>query len=283
MSALPGRKGDAGPADRLAEMFARTRAEGRPAVIPFVPGGWPELDATPDIALAAVAGGADALEIGVPFSDPLADGVTNQQAYRQALDGGANLGTVLDSVRACRAAGVRVPLLLMGYFNPLLAYGVSSFVRDAADAGVDGLIIVDLPPEEAAELAEPARAAGLHMVYLLAPTSTADRIRAVTAEASGFIYCVSVIGVTGARTALSDELPAFMGRVRQWTELPLAVGFGISSREHVREVGRVADAAVVGSAFVRAIAEAPAGHRVDVVQAFVEGLTGRGTEPATPD
>src|SRR5690606_9232150 len=139
----------------------------------------------------------------------------------------------------------------MGYFNTLLAYGVSRFVATAVEAGVDGLIIVDLPPEEAAELEEPARAAGLHVIYLLAPTSTAERIRAVARHASGFIYCVSVTGVTGARDALSDELPGFLERVRAETDVPLAVGFGISRREHVEAVGRMADAAVVGTAFVR--------------------------------
>src|SRR5262245_2583260 len=135
--------------DRLAEMFARTHAEGRPALIPFVPGGWPEPGATPAIVRAAVAGGADAIEIGFPFSDPLADGVTNQVAYQQALAQGVTLATVLEAVRAIRTAGVAVPILLMGYSNPLFAYGAERFIHAAAEAGIDGLIIVDLPPEEA--------------------------------------------------------------------------------------------------------------------------------------
>ena len=261
--------------DRIAEMFARTRAEGRPALMPFVPGGWPEPDATVEIVRAAVAGGADAFEIGCPFSDPLADGVTNQAAYQQAIDGGVNLDGVFEAVRGIRAAGVTVPLLLMGYSNPLFAYGVERFVQTAAAAGVDGLIIVDLPPEEAAEVERPARAAGLHMVYLLAPTSTADRIAVVAGHASGFIYCVSVTGVTGARSAMSDELPAFLARVREQTSLPLAVGFGISTREHVEAVGSIADAAIVGSAFVQAVAGAPRDARAEHVRSFVEAMTGR--------
>ena len=261
---------------RLAALFARTRAEGRAAVIPFVPGGWPELDATLDIVRAAVEGGADAVEIGVPFSDPLADGVTNQQAYQQALDNGASVGTILDAVRRIREAGVTIPLLLMGYFNPLLARDVGRFAQEAAAAGVDGLIVVDLPPDEAGELEAPARAAGLDIIYLLAPTSTDERIRTVVEHASGFIYCVSVTGVTGAREALPEELPAFISRVRARTALPLAVGFGISTREHVVEVGRLADAAVVGSAFVRMIADTPAAGRHAAVRAFMEELTGRG-------
>ena len=261
--------------DRIGEMFARTRAEGRPAIIPFVPGGWPERDATVEIVRAAVDAGADAFEIGLPFSDPLADGVTNQRAYQQALENGFTLSDLLDVVRTLRAGGVRVPLLVMGYFNPLLAYGVSRFVRDAADAGVDGLIIVDAPPEEAGELELSAREAGLHVVYLLAPTSTDERIRLVAEHASGFIYCVSVTGTTGARGELSKELPAFIARVRERTDLPLAVGFGVSERAHVEAIGEMADAAVVGSAFVTMVAEAEVSSRPERVRAFVEGLTGR--------
>lgn len=264
--------------DRLAEMFARTRAEGRPAVIPFLPAGWPELNDTVRLVEAAIEGGADAVEIGLPFSDPLGDGPVNQQAYEQAIKAGCTTETVFAAVAELRARGVRAPLLVMGYFNPVLAYGVNRFVDAAARAGVDGFIIVDLPPQEAAELEVPAREAGLHMVYLLAPTSTDDRIRLVADHGSGFVYCVSVVGITGARSELSAELPEFIARVRARTDLPLAVGFGISAREHVVSVGGLADAAVVGSAFVRTIAEATAPGRPDAVRAFVEEITGR--EPA---
>jgi tryptophan synthase alpha subunit len=262
--------------DRLEDMFERTRAEGRPALIPFVPGGWPEPDATFEIVRAAVAGGADAFEIGIPFSDPIGDGVTNQVAYQQALDQGVTPPAILDTVRALRAAGIRVPLLLMGYCNPLSAYGLDSFVHDAAEAGVDGLIVVDLPADEAGDLEPLVRAAGMHMVYLLAPTSDTGRIDAVARHASGFIYCVSVTGVTGARTELAEELPAFLARVRQQTDVPLAIGFGISTREHVEAVGKLADAAVVGSAFVQAVASASPAERPQAVRAYVEGITGRG-------
>lgn len=263
--------------DRIAEMFARTRAEGRPAVIIFLPADWPQRGDTVPLVEAALAGGADAIEIGLPFSDPLGDGPVNQQAYLEAIQNGCTTETVLESVRALRARGVRAPLLVMGYFNPLLAYGVRRFAADAADAGVDGLIVVDLPPQEAAELEEPARAAGLHMVYLLAPTSTPERIRLVADHASGFIYCVSVVGITGERTELSGELPAFLARVRAETALPLAVGFGITSADHVRAVGRLADGAVIGSAFVRTVAAAPASERPAAVRAFLEEITGRGS------
>ncbi len=266
-----------GHGDRIAEMFARTRGEGRPAVIGFVPGGWPERDSTPAIVTAAVEGGADAMEIGMPFSDPLADGVTNQRAYQQALDNGFTISDLLAAVRRIREGGVSIPLLVMGYFNPVLAYGASKFAGDAADAGVDGLILVDLPPEEAAEMASPARAAGLHLVYLLAPTSTDERIALVAEHASGFIYCVSVTGVTGARATLASGLPEFLARVRQQTDLPLAVGFGISAREHVREVGRFADAAVIGSAIVDTISRAPSDSRPATIRAYMEAITGRAT------
>ena len=265
--------------DRIARMFERTRAEGRPAVIVFAPAGWPELDASVEIVEAAVAGGADAFELGMPFSDPLADGVTNQEAYQQSLRQGTTPATLLENVRELRSRGVRIPLLLMGYFNPLLAYGVKRFVHDAADAGVDGLIIVDLPPGEAAELEEPARAAGLSVIFLLAPTSTDERIRAVAEHAGGFIYCVSVTGVTGARDELPEELSGFMSRVRAASDLPLAVGFGISTRGHVETVATVADAAVIGSAFVRAIADGPAHERGQRIRRFLGELTGREPGP----
>jgi tryptophan synthase alpha chain len=156
---------------------------------------------------------------------------------------------------------------------------MSRFAHDAASAGVDGLIIVDLPPEEAAELEEPARAAGLHLVYLLAPTSTEERIRVVSNHAGGFIYCVSVVGVTGARTEVSAELPEFIARVRAATDVPLAVGFGVSTAEHVRQVGELADAVVIGSAVVRAVDEAPPEQRPAALRAFLEEITGRASDP----
>ena len=268
--------------DRIAEMFERTRGEGRPALIAFVPGGWPEPEATPEIVRALLEGGADAVELGVPFSDPLADGITNQAAYQQSLEAGVTQDDVLTAVRQLRDEGVSAPLLLMGYFNPMLASGPEPFAQAALDAGVDGLIVVDLPVEEAAELAEPARARGLHLVYLLAPTSTDERISAVAERGSGFVYCVSVTGVTGSRAQLSEELPAFIARVRERAELPLAVGFGISAREQVEEVGRIADAAIVGSAIVQVIAKAPRERRGEAVRGLMEQLSGRAENGRAP-
>ena len=264
--------------DRLAQMFARTQAEGRPAVVLFTPCGFPERDATYDIVMAALEGGADAIEIGVPFSDPLGDGPSIQLANDQARRAGFEPPDLWPLIRRLRADGVTAPLLLMGYCNPLFAYGIEAFVTDAAAAGADGLIVVDLPPEEAGELEASARKAGLHVVYLLAPTSTEERIALIAKHASGFIYCVSVTGVTGARAALSDQLPAFVARVRAHSALPLAIGFGISSRQQVQEVGGFADAAVIGSAFVNMIADTPREERRTRVRAFVEEITGRATE-----
>jgi tryptophan synthase alpha chain len=264
--------------DRIAEAFARTRAEGRPALIPFVPAGWPEVDATPEIVEAAIAGGADALELGLPFSDPLADGATNQQAYHEALMQGVTPVTILENVRELRARGVTIPLIIMGYINPILAYG-ESFARDAVEAGVDGLIVVDMPPNEGREIEEPARAAGLHVIYLVAPTSTDERLQLVAEHAGGFVYCVSLTGITGARQRMSEGLGEFLDRVRAHTDLPLAVGFGISAREHVEQVGAVADGAVVGSAFVNVVRDTPRDQRAAAVQSFVEQMSGRTGAP----
>jgi tryptophan synthase alpha chain len=215
------------------------------------------------------------LELGVPFSDPLADGATIQRAGFVALRHGVTASACLEAVRELRARGLEVPVLLMGYYNPILACGPEAFAADAAAAGVDGLIVVDLPPEEAGLLQEACRARGLDLVYLLAPTSTAERVALVARQASGFIYCVSVTGVTGARSSLPPELPAFIGRVRRQTSLPLAVGFGISSRAHVEAVGRVAEVAVVGSALIDVIDSSPAQEREARVKAYVEVLAGR--------
>lgn len=261
--------------DRLAELFARTRAEGRPAVIPFVPAGWPEFDATPEIVQAAIDGGADAIELGLPFSDPLADGATNQQAYYEALQQGTTPVTLLETVRSLRAGGITIPIIIMGYVNPMTSYGPDRWVADAVEAGVDGLIVVDLPPNEAAELEVPAHQAGLHIIYLVAPTSTDDRLQLVAEHASGFIYCVSLAGTTGARSELPEDLPDFIARVRSHTDLPLGIGFGISERRHVEQVAALADAAIIGSAFVRTISDTPREGRAAAVREFVERMTGR--------
>jgi len=260
---------------RIEEALARARSDGRVALIAYVTAGFPEPDATPALVQALVDGGADAIELGLPFSDPLADGASIQRASAKALKGGMTAARCLELVRDVRGRGVVIPLIVMTYYNPILAYGQDAFVRDAAAAGLDGLIVVDLPPEEAGELAAECRAGDLDLIPLLAPTSTDERIALALRLASGFVYCVSVAGVTGAREALPEQLGGFLARVRRQTKLPLAVGFGISRREHVEALTGKADAAVVGSAIVDVIEASPHAERQERVKDYVEVLTGR--------
>ena len=243
-------------AGRIEATFARLQAEGRTGLVVFVTVGYPDVEATLRLVPALVAGGADIVELGVPFSDPLAEGPTIQASTFHALEQGVTAATCLEVARKLRSGDAVVPLVLMGYYNPILAYGQERFCRDAADAGVDGLIVVDLPPEESAPLRDLCLAAGLRLIYLLAPTSTDERIAEVGKLAGGFIYCVSVTGVTGARDELAPDLEAFVARVRRHTDLPIAVGFGISQPKHFRAVARVADAAVIGSAIIDEVRKA---------------------------
>jgi len=260
---------------RIEQALSRARDEGRVAVIAYLPAGFPEPEATPGLVRALIEGGADAVELGVPFSDPLADGATIQRASFRALGQGMTPARVLALIRELRQGGVVIPLIVMTYYNPILAYGEDAFLKDAATAGADGLIAVDVPPEEAEGLSASCRASGLDFIPLLAPTSNDERVALAVRQASGFVYCVSVAGVTGARTELPPDLGAFLERVRRQTELPLAVGFGISRREHVEALRGRADAAIVGSAIVDSIEAAPQKEREKRVRDYVEVLTGR--------
>ena len=260
---------------RIEETFALLKAQGRTAFVAFVTIGYPEIDSTPGLVKALIEGGADLIELGIPFSDPLAEGPTIQASTFRALENGVTTDTCLDTVRKLRADGVTAPFILMGYYNPILAYGVERFARDAAEAGADGLIALDLPPEESGPLHEACVSSGLRVIYLLAPTSTDERIRAVAERASGFVYCVSLTGVTGARSELPQELAAFLERVRKQIPLPLAVGFGISQPEHFLAVGRIADAAVIGSAIIDEIARSAPSEREARLKHYAEVVTGR--------
>jgi tryptophan synthase alpha chain len=260
---------------RIAATFERLRAEGRTGLVAFVTVGYPNLDASVELVEALAAGGADLIELGVPFSDPLADGTTVQRAGWRALEQGVTLWDCLDVARRLRERGLTQPLLLMGYYNPWLAAGLDTFARQAAEAGVDGFIVVDLPPEEADELLTVTRPLGLDLVFLVAPTSSAERLAAVSKAASGFVYCVSVTGTTGARGELPADLPAFIARVRKHICLPLAVGFGVSRPEHVARIGQLCEAAVIGSAIIDQIDNAAPHERVDRVREYVEAVTGR--------
>ncbi len=241
----------------------------------YLTAGYPEPGATPGLARAVIEGGAEAIELGIPFSDPLADGATMQKASARALESGMTAAGCLELVDEMRKGGVVIPLVVMTYYNPILAYGQDGFVQDAAAAGADGIIAVDVPPEEAEQISSRCQADGLDLIPLLAPTSTEERIALVVRRASGFVYCVSVTGVTGARKVLPPEVGTFLQRVRRHTELPLAVGFGISRREHVEALRGQADAAIVGSAIVELIEASPRAEREERLKEYVEVLTGR--------
>jgi len=260
---------------RIERALAAARAEGRVALIGYVTVGYPEPDSTPELVRALVDGGVDAIELGLPFSDPMADGVSIQISTFRALQNGVTPKFVLATAKGLRDSGVVIPLIVMTYYNPILAYGQDAFVRDAVAAGIDGIIPVDVPPDEAPELAALCRGNGLDFIPLLAPTSSDERIAIAVREASGFVYCVSVAGVTGARDALPEKLGAYLARVREQTKLPLAVGFGISRREHIESLAGKADAAVVASAIVDVIEGSPRGEVGAKVREYVEVLTGR--------
>ncbi|MCH7617558.1 MAG: tryptophan synthase subunit alpha [Chloroflexi bacterium] len=260
---------------RIEETFARLKAEGRTGFVAFLTVGYPDVESTLRIVPALIEGGADVIELGVPFSDPLADGPKIQKASFHALQQGVTVETCLDVVRKLRASGVEAPIVPMGYYNPLLAYGLARFTKDAAEAGVDGLIIVDLPPEESDEMLAACEAAGLRLIYLVAPTSTEERIREVARRASGFVYCVGVTGVTGERDEIAPGLAEFVGRVRNATNLPIAVGFGISLPKHFEAVARIADAAVIGSAIIDEIARSDPSEQSERLKSYAEVVTGR--------
>lgn len=237
---------------RIAERFARLKAEARRALIPFVTAGDPDLETTYELLIELSRSGASLIELGVPFSDPVADGPVIQRASERALLQGSGVEEILTLVRRVREK-TDVPLVLFSYFNPLLQFGLERLSAEAALAGVDGLLVTDLVPEEAEEFSSLLRAANLDMIFLVAPTSTDERLALVASRATGFIYAVSRAGVTGARDAVSRDAETLVARVRRFSDLPVAVGFGISNAEQVRDVWRYADAAVVGSAIVAEI------------------------------
>jgi len=237
--------------------------------------GFPSPAEAPVIFDAMVAGGADVIEVGIPFSDPLADGATIQRAAFQALEQGTTPAACIEFARAARGRHPTLPIVFMSYLNPVLAYGLDRFATDAAAAGADAVILVDLPPEEAAEARTTLERNALDLVCFVAPTSTEARIALITSRASGFIYCVSVAGVTGARDELPTGLADFMSRVRRCTNLPLALGFGVSRRDHVVALSGIVDGVVVGSAFVDLIAASEPSERAQAVREYVEVLSGR--------
>jgi tryptophan synthase alpha chain len=259
-------------ASRLAATFARLRADGQRALVAFFTAGDPTLADTVRLVREAEQRGADVVELGIPFSDPLADGPVVQRAGARALAGGATVARILETVATIRAH-TRLPIVLMTYYNPVLAFGLKAFARTAADAGADGLIVVDLPPEEATPLRVETAATGLDIIHFVAPTSTPERMRLVARASQGFIYLVSLTGVTGAREDLPPDLAAQVRALRLVTTIPICVGFGISRPEQAAAVGRLADGVIVGSAIVRLVEErAGKPSLVDDVGRFIEAL-----------
>ena len=240
---------------RISRRFAGLRQQGRGGLVTFVTAGDPDLGTSMDILRRLPGAGADLIELGMPFSDPMADGPAIQASSQRALRAGQTVRRTLGMVAAFRQADGETPLVLMGYYNPIYAYGVQAFVAEAKQAGVDGLIVVDLPPEEADELFVPATAAGLDLIFLTAPTTSEARLPRVLAFARGFIYHVSITGVTGTRSAVTGDVARAVADIRRLSALPVAVGFGIRTPQQAAAMAEVADAAVVGSALVAKVAE----------------------------
>jgi tryptophan synthase alpha chain len=232
---------------RIDEVFKRP---GHTALVPYVTVGYPDIEATIKVVPLLAASGCDIIELGIPFSDPLADGVTIQKASYQALQNGITPKTCLE-VAAELSRKVNVPLVFMTYYNPVFSYGLEEFCAACAGSGISGLIIPDLPPEEGSEMEASTRNQGLDLIYLLAPTSSRERIRLAAGRSRGFVYIVSVTGVTGAREMLPADLETFVGRIRKESDKPLCVGFGISTPEQAAEVGRISDGVIVGSRIVQ--------------------------------
>ncbi len=261
--------------DRLQQRFAECAAQGRAALITFICAGDPDIDTSAAILKALPAAGADVIELGMSFTDPMAEGPPIQAGNLRALAAGSSLKKTLKMVSDFRAAEDGTPIILMGYFNPVHAYGVGKFVTDAKAAGVDGLIIVDVPPEEDDEIGAPARAGGLHVIRMATPTTDAARTPAVVNSASGFVYYVSVAGITGADAGNMAEVTEAVTRLRAASHLPVAVGFGIKTAEQAADFAKIADGVVVGSAIVSLIGESAAERANNIperVATFVGGL-----------
>jgi tryptophan synthase alpha chain len=234
--------------------------------------GYPAPGAAERLVPVLLDGGFDLIELGVPFSDPLADGVTMQHASQRALANGTTLEHCLDTARTLRRGGVGAPLVFLSYYNPLLTFGLDRFAAAAGEAGVDGLIVPDLPPEQSDDLVRALETAGVDPIFLVAPTSTESRLHAAAARSRGFVYCVSLTGVTGAREALPETLPEYLARVRRVTDLPLAVGFGVSRPEHIAALRGHADAAIVASAIIDVMAACPPTEHPERLHAYAHSL-----------
>ncbi len=256
--------------EHIQQAFRLSRQSGRAALIPYFTLGYPTQNDSIAVVEALARAGADLIELGMPFSDPLADGRTIQNSSQVALQNGMTVRQCLEMVRSIRSGRVSQPLLLMGYINPILNYGIDKFIQDASQAGVDGFIIPDLPVEEALQCEQNCQQAGMALVYLVAPTSTPERIQLLAQHSTGFLYLVTVTGVSGARSSMPKDLTSFVAKVREQTELPLAVGFGISTPAQVSEVSPMVDGVIVGSAPIDTVAQA--GQPAQAASRFLTGL-----------
>ena len=261
--------------DRIAAKFAAVKAENRTGLVVFMTVGHPYKDAAMDVVPSLVEAGADAIELGMPFSDPIGEGPVIQASSFVALQNGITIRDCLDTAAALRPRVGDTPLILMGYYNPVMSFGLKEFASACSQATVDGLIIVDLPGSEAETLVTELNPYGVRLIPLLAPTSTDDSIERSVALGGGFVYCTSVVGITGARSEVSNRGLDLVDRVRQRTDLPITVGFGISTRQHVLEVGERADAAAVGSLLVRALGDGPDEKAAERGATVVAELAGR--------
>ena len=258
---------------RIDTTLAALKAQGRKALIPYVTAGYPFADVTPELMHSMVGAGADIIELGVPFSDPSDDGPVIQKAGDKALALGIGTVQVLEMVRIFRQTNQQTPVVLMGYANPVERYeqkhGVDSFIRDAADVGVDGVLIVDYPPEECVDFAAKLRAHQMDLIFLLAPTSTEARMQQVAQVASGYVYYVSLKGVTGSGALNTDEVEAMLPRIRQHVHIPVGVGFGIRDAATAKTIGQVADAVVIGSKLIQLVEAAPSGQAAEQARSFM--------------
>ena len=265
--------------DRIREKFEAIKREGRPGLLVYLTTGFPDLEATLELVPALAEAGADGIEFSIPFSDPLADGPVIQESSFLALEKGITPDDCLDMAAQVRDKVPDTPLILMTYYNPVYTYGLERFAKRVADCGIDGIIPVDLPAEESGPLYEQCNPRNVHIVPLLAPTSTDESIKTAVGISSGFIYCVSLTGITGARDQVSQSGFDLLKRVRRHTDLPLAIGFGISRREHVETVCQEADAAAVGSALIRTMLESPRDQLVERASSLVAELAGMEQPP----
>ena len=278
-------------ATRIDRRFAELKTEGRAALVTFLTAGDPDPETSLALVRALPAAGADVIELGMPFTDPMADGPAIQMSSQRALKAGQTLKKTIELVRAFRGSDDATPLVLMGYYNPIYVYGVDRFLRDAKSAGVDGLIIVDLPPEEDGELCLPALKAGLNFIRLATPTTDDKRLPAVLANTSGFVYYVSITGITGAATPDAEKVAAAVARIKRHTKLPVAVGFGVRTAEQAAGIASGADGVVVGSALVSVLkgsldpndkaTEKTVSGVVDLVAALARGVRGASADKST--